>query len=110
MLQVEYIVESTAPRRTRAPMTNAIVRCASTWSGPFFTVGRRPALRFELLEQLDGREVVQVLALQRTSAKAVRLGDPVVALVALRFRFGIRWPEGDPFFIVGYSLSGWRKM
>jgi hypothetical protein len=63
-----------------------------------------------VLEQLDGGNVVLVLAFERTGPEAVCLGDPVVALVALRFRFGIRWPEGNPFFIVGYSVSGWRKM
>ena len=36
MLDVEYIVESTAPRLVYGEMTRATVRWASTWSGPFW--------------------------------------------------------------------------
>jgi hypothetical protein len=39
----------------------------------------------------------------------IALRDPVVALVAEWFRFGGCRPEGHPFLVLGYSVSGGRK-
>ena len=67
-------------------------------------LARRARFGLQLLEQLDGGQVVPALLLQRASAKLVLLGDAVVALVARRL-----WLGGGNGSGVWFYSSGARK-
>jgi hypothetical protein len=70
--------------------------------------GRRAVLGFELLEQLDGREVVPALLFERAAAQLVGIGDAVVVLVTQRLKSGCRRLFRDDDGAWFYS-SGGRK-
>ena len=62
-----------------------------------FIFGRRSSLRFEVLEQFDGREIVSAFLLERADADLVLIGNPIIILVSERLGFGNdRFDRGDP--------------
>src|SRR5438874_7012740 len=77
MLAVEYMVESTAPRRVYGDRTRATVRWASTWSGPFWASSSitKTAVSFQNL-LFDRASITRPRARSLSATIAVGVGLP----------------------------------